>query len=47
MVRIILVKARSAQDLSLAEQQITELLKQRHHIGQKQDNDFTVRNLTR
>ena len=46
MVRIILVKARSAQDLSSAEQQITELLKQRHHIGQKQDNDFTVRNLT-
>jgi putative ABC transport system permease protein len=46
MVRIILVKARSAQDLSSAEQQITELLKQRHHIGPKQDNDFTVRNLT-
>ncbi len=46
MVRIILVKAKSAQDLSTAEQQITDLLRQRHHIGQKQDNDFTVRNLT-
>jgi putative ABC transport system permease protein len=46
MVRIILVKARSAQDLALAEQQINELLRQRHHLGQKQDNDFTVRNLT-
>jgi putative ABC transport system permease protein len=46
MVRIILVKARSAEDLSASEKQITELLKQRHHIGPKQDNDFTVRNLT-
>jgi putative ABC transport system permease protein len=46
MVRIIMVKARSSQDLSSAEQQITELLRQRHHIGQKQENDFTVRNLT-
>jgi putative ABC transport system permease protein len=46
MVRIIMVKAKSAEDLSPAEKQITELLRQRHHIGQKQDNDFTVRNLT-
>ncbi len=46
MVRIILVKAKSAEDLPVAEQQITDLLRQRHHIGQKQDNDFTVRNLT-
>ncbi len=46
MVRIIMVKAKSAEDLSPAEKQINELLRQRHHIGQKQDNDFTVRNLT-
>jgi putative ABC transport system permease protein len=46
MVRIIMVKAKSAEDLSSAEKQINELLRQRHHIGQKQDNDFTVRNLT-
>ncbi len=46
MVRIIMVQAKSAEDLSSAEKQITELLRQRHHIGQKQDNDFTVRNLT-
>ena len=46
MVRIIIVKAKSAEDLSSAEKQINELLRQRHHIGQKQDNDFTVRNLT-
>ena len=46
MVRIIMVKAKSAEDLSAAERQINELIKQRHHIGPKQDNDFTVRNLT-
>ena len=46
MVRIILVKAKSAQDLDTAEQQINELLRQRHHLAQKQENDFTVRNLT-
>ena len=46
MVRIIMVKARSAEDLAPAERQINELLRQRHHIGPKQDNDFTVRNLT-
>ena len=46
MVRIIMVKAKSADDLAAAEKQITELLRQRHHIGQKQDNDFSVRNLT-
>jgi len=46
MVRIIIVKARNAASLPAAERQINELLRQRHHIGQKQDNDFTVRNLT-
>ncbi|NWF99125.1 MAG: ABC transporter permease [Nitrospirae bacterium] len=46
MVRIIMVKAKSTQELGLAEKQITELLRQRHRIGAKQDNDFSVRNLT-
>jgi putative ABC transport system permease protein len=46
MVRIIAVKAKSAEDLAAAEKQVNELLRQRHHIGQKQDNDFSVRNLT-
>jgi len=46
MVSIIMVKARSTEDLSVAEKQITELLTQRHRIGPKQENDFTVRNLT-
>jgi putative ABC transport system permease protein len=46
MVRIIMVTAKSTEDLVPAEEQINELLRQRHHIGQKQENDFTVRNLT-
>jgi putative ABC transport system permease protein len=46
MVRIIMVKANSPEDLASAEKQISGLLRQRHHIGQKQENDFTVRNLT-
>jgi putative ABC transport system permease protein len=46
MVRLIMVKAKSTDDLPAAEKEITELLRQRHHIGQRQDDDFTVRNLT-
>ena len=46
MVRIIMVKAKSTEDLPFAEKQISELLRQRHRIGPGEDNDFTVRNLT-
>jgi putative ABC transport system permease protein len=46
MVRSVMVKGKSADDLDAAERQITELLRQRHRIGPKQENDFTVRNLT-
>ncbi len=46
MVRVIMIKAKSSEDLDLAEQQIKELLRQRHHLAQRQDDDFTVRNLT-
>ena len=46
MVRTISVKAKSADELLAAEGQITELLRQRHHIGPRQETDFTVRNLT-
>ena len=46
MIRTIMVKAKSTEDLAAAERQINELLRQRHHIGQKHDDDFTVRNLT-
>ena len=45
-VRSIMVKARSTEDLDRAEQQIKELLRQRHRIGPDQEDDFTVRNLT-
>jgi putative ABC transport system permease protein len=46
MVRTIMVKAKNAEELASAERQINELLRQRHRIGPKQENDFTVRNLT-
>jgi putative ABC transport system permease protein len=46
MVRSISVQATDADTLKLAEDQITQLLRQRHRIRASQDNDFTVRNLT-
>jgi len=46
MVRIIMIKAKSTDQLVPAEQQITALLRQRHHLNQKQDSDFSTRNLT-
>ncbi len=46
MIRIMLVKADSTGELDNAQTQITDILRQRHHIGPRQDDDFTVRNLT-
>jgi putative ABC transport system permease protein len=46
MVRMIALKARSAEDLTAAEEQIAALLRQRHRISARQEADFTVRNLT-
>jgi len=46
MIRLMSVKARSAEDLAKAEKEITDLLRQRHRLSPKQENDFTVRNLT-
>jgi putative ABC transport system permease protein len=46
MVRTIMVKAKSAEDLSIAERQVNDLLRQRHRIGPNKEDDFTVRNLT-
>ena len=46
MVRVIMIKAKTMDELDPAQSQIEALLRQRHHITQKQDNDFTVRNLT-
>ena len=39
-------KAASAEVMDRAELKIAELLRQRHHIREGQDDDFTVRNLT-
>ena len=46
MVRAIAVQARQPEMMKEAENQINNLLRQRHRIQQGQDNDFSVRNLT-
>ena len=46
MVRMIMVKAKSAEDLAVAERQVKDLLRQRHHMGSNKEDDFTVMNLT-
>ena len=45
-VNIIMVSAKSKKDTGLAQNQITALLRQRHHIPPHKPNDFYVRNLT-
>lgn len=44
-VSMIAVKAQNDEVLSLAQEDITEILQYRHHIGKNQDNDFEIRNL--
>jgi putative ABC transport system permease protein len=46
MVRSISVQATDPEAMKLAEEQITQLLRQRHRLRANQDNDFSVRNLT-
>jgi putative ABC transport system permease protein len=46
MVRVIQVQARGPEVMKEAEDQINDLLRQRHRIQPNQDNDFSVRNLT-
>jgi len=46
MVRTIAVQAKTPEAMNGVENQINDLLRQRHHIQSKQENDFTVRNLT-
>jgi putative ABC transport system permease protein len=46
MVRMIMVQAKGPEMMNEAENQINVLLRQRHRIIGKQDNDFTVRNLS-
>ncbi|PSJ16724.1 ABC transporter permease [Nitrosomonas supralitoralis] len=45
-IRYMLVQGASAEEMDLAEIEITQLLRQRHRIPNGKDNDFTVRNLT-
>ena len=44
-VSMITVKAQNDEVIASAQEDITEILKQRHNIGSKQDNDFEIRNL--
>lgn len=46
MVKLINIKAVNMESLSIAEEEITDLLRTRHHIGKNQDDDFIIRNLT-
>jgi putative ABC transport system permease protein len=46
MVRSISVQATGPETMKAAEEQITQLLRQRHRLRANQDNDFFVRNLT-
>jgi putative ABC transport system permease protein len=45
-VRFIMAQATSAEAMPTAEREIAELLRQRHHLPDRADNDFDVRNLT-
>jgi putative ABC transport system permease protein len=46
MVRVITVQTREPEVMKTVEEQIIELLRQRHRIQPGHDNDFSVRNLT-
>jgi putative ABC transport system permease protein len=46
MVRLIYVKATSAEEMNTAVDEVTGVLRQRHHLHPREDNDFIVRNLT-
>jgi putative ABC transport system permease protein len=45
-VRMIMAQASSADAMSAAERDMTQLLRQRHHLPERTDNDFDIRNLT-
>lgn len=45
-VRMIMAQASSADTMPIAEREMTELLRQRHHLPDRTDNDFDIRNLT-
>jgi macrolide transport system ATP-binding/permease protein len=45
LVNMIFVKAKTAELVDTAQNEVSEILHRRHHIGRVQDNDFTVRSL--
>jgi putative ABC transport system permease protein len=45
-VAAVLIKIRDGEDMSDAEQALSNLLRQRHRLTAAQDNDFWIRNLT-
>ena len=45
-VRFIMVQATSTAVMPQVEREMTDLLHQRHHIREGEDNDFSIRNLT-
>jgi putative ABC transport system permease protein len=45
-VRFIMAQATSAEAMPTAEREMAELLRQRHHLPDRADNDFDIRNLT-
>ena len=44
-IKMINVKASSSELLNVAQEDIADLLRTRHHIGKNQDDDFEIRNL--
>jgi putative ABC transport system permease protein len=45
-VRYIMVQAKGPQEMARAQREMVELLRQRHHLTPKEEDDFTIRNLT-
>jgi len=45
-VRFIQVKAKSSEAMPVAERDMTQLLRQRHRLPDRADNDFDIRNMT-
>ena len=45
-VRFLMAQAKSQEAMPQAQREMTQLLRQRHHIQRGQDDDFTIRNLT-
>jgi len=45
-VRFIVAQAVSAEAMAAAERDMTQLLRQRHHLPERTDSDFDIRNLT-